>query len=62
LTKDGAAVTSFDVKNIYQLDLTFGEGNISGQEGICVNVTVSIDTWTVNTVKPVFGQNPVANN
>lgn len=57
LQKDGTNVTSFDAENIYQLNLKFKEGNISGQEGICVNVEVEIATWTVNTVKPVFGQN-----
>ncbi len=55
LQKDGTNVTSFDAENIYQLNLKFKEGYISGQEGICVNVEVEIATWTVNTVTPVFG-------
>lgn len=44
----------YKANNIYQLDLRFSENNIGGQEGVCVDVNVTIVDWTVNVVKPVF--------
>lgn len=44
----------YKANNIYQLDLRFSEDNIGGQEGVCVDVTVTIVDWTVNVVKPIF--------
>jgi len=41
--------------NIYRIALDFTEDDITGQEGKCVKVVVTIDPWTVNTVYPVFG-------
>ena len=56
LEYNGKSVKSegYKANNIYQLDLRFSEDNIGGQEGVCVDVTVSIVDWTVNVVKPVF--------
>ena len=50
----------FSAENIYKLNLTFTESNIIDPEGLCVQVTVEIAPWTVNTVHPVFGK-PAAN-
>lgn len=50
-----ADVTSFDVENVYQLNLKFKESDLAGQEGMCVKVDVEIAPWTVNTVYPIFG-------
>ena len=47
----------FEAGNIYQLDLTFVEGNVKDQDALCVKVEVTIADWTINTVQPVFGQN-----
>ena len=47
----------FEAGNIYQLDLTFVEGNVKDQDALCVQVEVKIADWTINTVQPVFGQN-----
>ena len=50
----------FEAGNIYQLDLTFVEGNVKDQDALCVQVEVTIADWTINTVEPVFGINPPA--
>jgi hypothetical protein len=56
LEYNGKSVKSegYKANNIYQLDLRFSEDNIGGQEGVCVDVTVTIVDWTVNVVKPIF--------
>jgi hypothetical protein len=46
----------FAVENIYRVSLDFTEGDLTGKEGRCVQVTVEIAPWTVNTVHPVFGK------
>lgn len=56
LKKGETAITEYDAGNIYKLNLLFSEGDIAGQEGICVNVVVTIQDWTVNVVTPVFGK------
>jgi uncharacterized protein YijF (DUF1287 family) len=38
------------------MDLLFDEGDIAGQEGVCVDVTVKIVDWKVQTINPVFGK------
>ena len=54
--KDGnSTLNAFSAANIYQLNLQFREGDIAGQEGVCVNVTVTINPWTVKTVTATFG-------
>ena len=55
--KDGnSTLNAFSAANIYQLNLQFDEGDIAGQEGVCVNVTVTINPWTVKTVTPSFSK------
>lgn len=56
LKKGDADITKYEAGNIYKLNLLFSEGDIAGQEGICVNVVVTIQDWTVNVVTPVFGK------
>lgn len=41
--------------NIYRVALDFTESDLSGQEGLCVKVSVTIVDWKVNNVYPVFG-------
>ena len=59
--KDGNLITSFTPGHIYQLDLSFDEENIMNQDQLCVEVTVTIADWTINTVTPVFGAPGSAN-
>lgn len=55
--QDGSTTLSaFSAANIYQLNLQFNEGDIAGQEGVCVNVTVTINPWTVKTVTATFSK------
>lgn len=56
LKKGETAISKYEAGNIYKLNLLFSEGDIAGQEGICVNVVVIIQDWTVNVVTPVFGK------
>lgn len=49
-------ITAFTAGNIYQMDLLFDEGDIAGQEGVCVDVTVKIVDWVVKTLTPEFGK------
>ena len=48
---------TFAAANIYQMNLVFVEGNVKDKDQLCVQVQVVIDPWTINTVRPVFGQN-----
>ena len=48
----------FDAGNIYQLDLTFEEGNVKDQDALCVQVNVTIAKWTINVLTPAFQTNP----
>ena len=59
--KTGALIDAFTPGHIYQLDLSFNEENIMNQDQLCVEVTVTIAEWTVNTVTPVFGAAGSAN-
>ena len=54
IQKDGKSV-EFAPGNIYQLDLKFKEENIMNKDQLCVEVTVRVAEWTVNTVTAVFG-------
>ncbi|MBQ8863712.1 MAG: hypothetical protein IJ014_03145 [Rikenellaceae bacterium] len=56
LTQEGADVTSYEAGKIYQLAVNFTEDDIAGQEGVCVDVTVTIQDWVVVPVEPVFGE------
>ena len=51
-----AAAYEFEAGHIYQLDLTFVEGNVKDQDQLCVQVVVSIANWTIETVNATFGQ------
>lgn len=46
---------ALEASNIYRIALDFSEGDLTGQEGKCVKVKVTIDPWIVNTRYPVFG-------
>lgn len=46
----------FSAENIYRVSLDFTEGDLTGKEGRCVQVTVEIAPWTVVDVHPVFGK------
>ena len=48
---------TFNAANIYQMNLVFVEGNVKDKDQLCVQVQVVINPWTINTVRPVFGQN-----
>lgn len=60
LTIDGyngpdGEITEFAVENIYKLTIPFTESNIDKTDNyICVDVTVEIAKWTVNTITPSF--------
>ena len=52
----GDAVTSFEPGKIYRLSINFGEDNLDEtNEAICVAVEVTVATWLVVDVDPVFG-------
>ena len=58
LTKDGQPVTTFQAGNIYRLDLDFKEKNLDNyNDGICVEVEVTVAKWVVNIVEPTFKTN-----
>ena len=54
IQKDGKKV-DFTKGNVYQLDIKFKEEHIMHEDKLCVEITVKIADWTVNTVTPVFG-------
>lgn len=56
LTQKGAEVAAYEAGKIYQLAVNFTEDDIAGQEGVCVDVTVTIQDWVVVPVDPVFGE------
>ena len=47
---------TFEAGNVYNMDIEFLEVNIADEDQLCVKVTVSIDSWKVNPVFPVFGK------
>ena len=51
-----ADLYTFKAGNIYQLDLTFVEGNVKDQDQLCVQVDVTIANWTIVPVTATFGQ------
>ena len=63
LTVSGLATTAnakeanandFAAGNIYKLNLAFVEGNLADDDALCVQVKVTVNPWTINTVHPVF--------
>ena len=50
------ADVTFKKGNIYRFNIPFTEDDIkTTEDGLCVEVTVEIAKWTVNTVYPIFG-------
>ena len=47
---------TFVAGNVYNMDIEFLEEHIADEDQLCVKVTVSIDSWKVNPVFPVFGK------
>ena len=47
---------TFAAGNVYNMNIEFKEVNIADEDQLCVKVTVSIDSWKVNPVFPVFGK------
>lgn len=55
---DKKPVTTFQAGNIYRLDLDFQEKNLDNyNDGICVEVEVTVAKWVVNIVEPTFKTN-----
>ena len=47
---------TFSAKNIYRFSIPFTEDDIkTTEDGLCVEVNVTVATWKVNTVYPIFG-------
>ena len=51
---DGTGAVNFVAGNVYNMDIDFLEENITDDDKLCVKVTVTIDSWKVKTVYPVF--------
>ena len=45
----------FEAGNIYHIDLIFKQENIKSQDGICVDVVVTVNPWGVVERYPVYG-------
>ena len=52
--KDGELDNSFKAGNIYHIDLIFKQENIKSQDGICVDVIVTVNAWKVVERFPVY--------
>lgn len=48
---------AFQKGKIYTIDLTFNQENIKDEDGICVEVKVTIATWVVEPRYPIYGNN-----
>lgn len=56
LTKaDGSEGNNFEAGHIYTIDLTFVQDNIKAQDGICVEVKVTVQPWVVEVRYPIYG-------
>ena len=53
--KDGELDNSFKAGNIYHIDLIFKQENIKSQDGICVDVIVTVNPWKVVERYPIYG-------
>ena len=49
--EDGNA---FEAGNIYHIDLIFKQENIKTDDGICVDVVVTVNTWKVVERYPIY--------
>lgn len=47
----------FEAGNIYHIDLIFKQENIKEQDGICVDVVVTVNPWKVAERYPIYGNN-----
>jgi hypothetical protein len=47
----------FEAGNIYHIDLIFKQENIKSQDGICVDVVVTVNAWKVVERYPIYGNN-----
>jgi hypothetical protein len=47
----------FEAGNIYHIDLIFKQENIKSQDGICVDVVVTVNPWGVVERYPIYGNN-----
>ena len=58
VTVKSLGVDNFEAGNIYRLYLEFAESNIDNyNDGLCVNVEVTVAKWVVNIVNPTFKTN-----
>lgn len=58
VTVKSLGVEDFEAGNIYRLYLEFAESNIDNyNDGLCVNVEVTVAKWVVNIVNPTFKTN-----
>lgn len=48
---------NFVAGNIYHIDLIFKQDNIKSQDGICVDVVVTVNPWKVVERYPIYGKN-----
>ena len=46
---------SFEAGKIYTIDLEFAQSDIKTQDGICVNVVVTVKPWVIEKRYPVYG-------
>ena len=61
LTVRSLGVDNFVAGNVYRLYLSFEEGNLDNyNDGICVNVQVTVQKWQVVLVEPTFKTEPAA--
>lgn len=54
---DNASGNAFEKGHIYTVDLTFVQENIKDEDGICVEVVVTIANWVVEKRYPIYGNN-----
>lgn len=47
----------FEAGNIYHIDLIFKQENIKSQDGICVDVVVTVNAWKVVERYPIYDNN-----
>ena len=55
-TKSGDDGNEFKAGHIYTIDLTFVQENIKAQDGICVEVVVTVQPWVVEVRYPIYGK------
>ena len=53
---DGSGDVEFEAGCVYKMSIDFLEKNIADDDKLCVQVTVAIDSWSVQTVYPVFSK------